>query len=92
MDSNIFMWKHFGLAAKTAARVGAKLALGDTELGVYTKTMEDERCKNLDSRGLCIGIWEVGVWRTGRRILREEGATYSGAILRLGHNTLSLLR
>ncbi|OCK80543.1 hypothetical protein K432DRAFT_416609 [Lepidopterella palustris CBS 459.81] len=47
-----------GICPDTTASGGAKLALGDTELGVYTKTMEDERCKNLDSRGLCIGIWE----------------------------------
>ena len=44
------MRKDFALAVETAQRVGAKLALGETGLDVYTKAMSDDRCKGLDSR------------------------------------------
>ena len=44
------MRKDFGLAVETAGRVGAKLALGEKGLEVYTETMNDEKCKDLDSR------------------------------------------
>lgn len=44
------MRKDFALAVETAERVGARLALGETGLDVYTKAMSDERCKGLDSR------------------------------------------
>ena len=44
------MRKDFGLAVETAERVGAKLALGEKGLDVYTQTMHDEQCKDLDSR------------------------------------------
>lgn len=44
------MRKDFGLAVETAGRVGANLRLGDEGLKVYTETMNDENCKDLDSR------------------------------------------
>jgi 3-hydroxyisobutyrate dehydrogenase-like beta-hydroxyacid dehydrogenase len=44
------MRKDFGLAVETAGRVGARLALGQEGLKVYTETMNDDKCKNLDSR------------------------------------------
>lgn len=44
------MKKDFGLAVDAAERVGAKLALGEEGLKVYEGAMQDERCKNLDSR------------------------------------------
>lgn len=44
------MRKDFGLAVETAGRVGANLRLGDEGLKVYTETMNDEKCKDLDSR------------------------------------------
>jgi len=44
------MRKDFGLAVDTANRVGATLALGEVGLDVYTKTMNDPKCKDLDSR------------------------------------------
>lgn len=44
------MRKDFALAVRTAKLVGANLALGETGLDVYTKAMDDERCKGLDSR------------------------------------------
>ena len=44
------MRKDFNLAVETARRVGATLALGDAGLQVYTEAMDDERCKDLDSR------------------------------------------
>ncbi|KAF2399946.1 hypothetical protein EJ06DRAFT_530729 [Trichodelitschia bisporula] len=44
------MRKDFALAVDTANRVGAELALGEKGLEVYTETMNDPRCKDLDSR------------------------------------------
>lgn len=44
------MRKDFNLAVETANRVGAQLALGDKGLEVYTEAMQDEKCKDLDSR------------------------------------------
>lgn len=44
------MRKDFGLAVETAQRVGVKLRLGEEGLRVYTETMNDERCRDLDSR------------------------------------------
>ena len=44
------MRKDFGLAVDTAQRVGARLALGDKGLEVYTEAMSDPDCKDLDSR------------------------------------------
>lgn len=44
------MKKDFGLAVDAAERVGAKLALGEEGLKVYEGAMQDEKCKNLDSR------------------------------------------
>lgn len=44
------MKKDFGLAVDAAERVGAKLALGEEGLKVYEGAMQDDRCKNLDSR------------------------------------------
>jgi 3-hydroxyisobutyrate dehydrogenase len=44
------MRKDFGLAVETAERMGANLRLGSEGLKVYTETMEDEKCKDLDSR------------------------------------------
>jgi 3-hydroxyisobutyrate dehydrogenase len=44
------MRKDFGLAVDTARRVGAHLALGDKGLEVYTETMNDPSCRDLDSR------------------------------------------
>ncbi|KAK6429739.1 hypothetical protein LTR95_014113 [Oleoguttula sp. CCFEE 5521] len=44
------MKKDFGLAVDTAERVGVKLALGESGLGVYEGASADERCRDLDSR------------------------------------------
>lgn len=44
------MRKDFALAVETAERVGARLALGEKGLEVYTGAMQDERCRDLDSR------------------------------------------
>jgi len=44
------MRKDFALAVDAAERVGANLALGQKGLEVYTSTMNDPRCKDLDSR------------------------------------------
>ena len=44
------MRKDFGLAVATAERVGARLALGQAGLDVYTAASSDPRCKDLDSR------------------------------------------
>jgi 3-hydroxyisobutyrate dehydrogenase len=44
------MRKDFNLAVETAKRVGAVLVLGDLGLETYTKTMQDPRCRDLDSR------------------------------------------
>lgn len=44
------MRKDFALAVDTAKRVGAKLALGQSGLDVYTSAMTDPGCKDLDSR------------------------------------------
>lgn len=44
------MKKDFALAVDAAERVGAKLALGEKGLGVYTDAMNDAKCKDLDSR------------------------------------------
>jgi 3-hydroxyisobutyrate dehydrogenase len=44
------MRKDFNLAVGTAELVGARLALGEAGLQVYTGAMEDERCRDLDSR------------------------------------------
>jgi 3-hydroxyisobutyrate dehydrogenase len=44
------MRKDFALAVDAAERVGAKLALGEKGLGVYTDAMNDPKCKDLDSR------------------------------------------
>ena len=44
------MRKDFGLAVEAAERVGARLALGQAGLDVYTGASEDPRCKDLDSR------------------------------------------
>jgi 3-hydroxyisobutyrate dehydrogenase len=44
------MRKDFNLAVETAKRVGATIALGEKGLQVYTETMDDPRCKDLDSR------------------------------------------
>jgi 3-hydroxyisobutyrate dehydrogenase-like beta-hydroxyacid dehydrogenase len=39
------MVKDFTLATNAAKEVGAKLALGDSALGAYKATAEDERCR-----------------------------------------------
>ena len=44
------MRKDFDLAVQSADRVGAKLALGEKGLDVYTQAMNDDRCQGLDSR------------------------------------------
>lgn len=44
------MRKDFALAVEEGRRVGARLELAEKGLEVYTRTMEDERCKGLDSR------------------------------------------
>lgn len=44
------MRKDFKLATEIAERVGAHLALGQKGLEVYTAAMQDEHCKELDSR------------------------------------------
>jgi len=44
------MRKDFGLAVETAERVGARVALGQEGLKVYSEAMQDEKCKGLDSR------------------------------------------
>lgn len=44
------MRKDFKLAVETAERVGARLALGASGLEVYTGAMQDEQCRDLDSR------------------------------------------
>jgi 3-hydroxyisobutyrate dehydrogenase len=44
------MRKDFGLAVEAAQRVDANLALGEAALNVYTGAMNDEKCKDLDSR------------------------------------------
>ena len=44
------MKKDFGLAVKTAADVGARLALGEAGMRVYTEASDDPRCRNRDSR------------------------------------------
>lgn len=44
------MRKDFALAVDTANRVGVSLALGQSGLDVYTSTMNDPQCKDLDSR------------------------------------------
>lgn len=44
------MKKDFGLAIRTAERVGAKLVLGEVGLKTYTDASEDPQCRDRDSR------------------------------------------
>ena len=44
------MRKDFALAVQMAHRVGSRNVLGEVGLDTYTKAMEEERCKDLDSR------------------------------------------
>lgn len=44
------MRKDVNLAVETAKRVGATLGIGEKGLEVYTNTMNDPKCKDLDSR------------------------------------------
>ena len=66
------MRKDFALAVETAGRVGAKLALGETGLDVYTKAMEDERCKGLDSRVVYRYLDGVEDWKDRLEANRDK--------------------
>lgn len=44
------MRKDFNLALEMSKRVGSQNVLGETGLDVYTRAMNDDRCKDLDSR------------------------------------------
>ena len=44
------MRKDFALAVDMAERVGSTNVLGAVGLDTYTKAMNDEKCKDLDSR------------------------------------------
>ena len=60
------MRKDFSLAVQTAERVGAKLALGQAGLDVYTGASDNERCKDLDSRVVYRYLGGVEDWQSLR--------------------------
>ncbi|KAF2809404.1 uncharacterized protein BDZ99DRAFT_417287 [Mytilinidion resinicola] len=60
------MRKDFMLAVDSAKRVGATLTLGEAGLETYTAAMNDERCRDLDSRVVFRYIGGDEDWATGK--------------------------
>lgn len=54
------------LVVESAKHVGAKLTLGEADLDTYTATMNDEHCRDLDSRVVFRYIGGDGNWAAGK--------------------------